>query len=230
MLETSANKLEIRFSDGLLTVGEVSQRFVAIPPGTFQRGPTTIVLSQGFWLATTPVTQAFWRTLWGQESPGKFQGDTLPVDSVDWFQAVATCDRLNTALAGITAQLPTTFEWEYAARAGGPADPPADIDAWAWHQATSGGTTQPVGRLRANAWGLHDMLGNIWEWCRDWKGTVPEGVLTDPEGPSDGFKRAVRGGSWSIPPQSCRCDHEGGDPPEARLANLGFRLVLRSSG
>ena len=168
----------------------------------------------GFWLAETPLTQGQWEALGEGRPPGQFRGCDLPVECVDWPTATVVCDRIGVRL-GQRGGLPTSAGWEYAARAGGPADPPQPLDEHAWHAGNSGGSPRPVGLLRANPWGLYDMLGNLWEWCSDW-------AVTDP--PQQ--KLCVRGGSWSIPPQHCRADRAGGDPPTNRLPNLGFRPAL----
>lgn len=169
----------------------------------------------GFWLADVPLTQGQWRAL-GEagEPPGQFRSDDRPVESLDWPTALAVAERIGQRL-GRRGGLPTSAAWEHAYRAGGTMDVPQPLDDHAWHAGTSGGMTQPVGLLRANAWGLYDMLGNLWEWCADW-------AVTDP--PEQ--KRCVRGGSWSIPGHLCRADRPGGDPPANRLPNLGFRPAL----
>ena len=85
--------------------------------------------------------------------------------------------------------------------------------------------TAPVGSYPPNAWGLYDMLGNVWEWCGDWYGEYPTGRVTDPSGPATGTSRVLRGGSWRIAPRGVRSAHRSRDDPGVRDDCCGFRLV-----
>jgi formylglycine-generating enzyme required for sulfatase activity len=140
-------------------------------------------------------------------------------------------------------RLPTEAEWEYAARAGtttatnlgnldaghlGCQQPNAALDSIAWYCGNSGGATHAVGGKEANAWGLYDMLGNVWEWCGDWHGDYPAGSATDPWGPSGGSDRVDRGGSWYVGARFARaaCRDRGG--PGGRGGGLGLRPVRSS--
>jgi formylglycine-generating enzyme required for sulfatase activity len=132
-------------------------------------------------------------------------------------------------------RLPTEAEWEYAARAGtveasynGPVGEvdcgfDASLDPIAWHCGNSGDTAHPVGRKRANPWGLYDMLGNVWEWSWDWYAGYPAGAAQDPQGPAAGGDRVLRGGSWYNNGQSVRAASRPGNLPGNRYDNLGFR-------
>jgi outer membrane protein assembly factor BamB len=221
--------------------------FVWIPPGTFVMGspPTeegrdsdeiqhTVTLTQGFWLSDHEVTQAEYRAVMGN-NPSVFNGDTLPVESVSWEDAVLYCQKLTErerASGRITAQqayrLPTEAEWEYAARAGTTGARHGDLDAIAWYSANSGGQTRPVKQKQPNAWGLHDMLGNVWEWCGDWYGAYPTGSVTDPPSPGSGSYRVYRGGSWIRGAGLARSASRNGDVPGFRSDYLGFRPALSS--
>jgi formylglycine-generating enzyme required for sulfatase activity len=123
-------------------------------------------------------------------------------------------------------RLPTEAEWECAARAGtthvyAGGD---DVDAVAWHRGNSGSTTHPVGRKHANAWGLHDMSGNVWEWCHDLHGAYPDDTAVDPIGPAFGPDRVRRGGSWGSESGSARVANRKKNDPGHRHVYLGFRL------
>lgn len=144
-------------------------------------------------------------------------------------------------------RLPTESEWEYAARAGtttafytgaitytgtSPVDPALDLAGWYGGNSDTGDgeKTHPVGQKQANAWGLYDMHGNIWEWCSDWNETYPGTVTdpTDPTGPSSGTLRVLRGGSWSRSARNCRAANRDGHFPAFRFLNYGFRPARSS--
>jgi formylglycine-generating enzyme required for sulfatase activity len=184
--------------------------------------------------------------------PGFTQTDEHPVTNVSWNDAVAFCEWLSTR-EETTYRLPTEAEWEYACRAGtttpysSGADPEtlaavgnvADGTArvkfpnWATIASRDGYVfTAPVGRFRANAWGLHDMHGNIWEWCRDgyddrYYQQSPDG---DPTGPSQASSRVYRGGSWGDDPRYARSARRVGVKPDYRYYDLGFRVARVQPG
>jgi formylglycine-generating enzyme required for sulfatase activity/tRNA A-37 threonylcarbamoyl transferase component Bud32 len=219
-------------------------------------GAHEVVISRAFWLGAAPVTQGEWQALMGS-SPSHFMGLNRPVEMVSWFDAIAYCNALSAARGlepayvltdvigqpaspGFSAKvawrgvghpgyrLPTESEWEYACR-GGTADADASIQEIAWCRDTSGGETHPVGRKKPNAFGLHDMLGNVWEWCWDWYGTYPTGTVVDPVGPPTGRGRVDRGGGWDSEPLFCRPADRDGFIPGSRNRNLGFRVARTST-
>jgi formylglycine-generating enzyme required for sulfatase activity len=206
-------------------------------------------LTRAYAMATTPVTQALYQAVMGT-NPSNFkdgaEAPQRPVEQVSWFDAVRFCNALSVKV-GLRAayeigsgdapsvraidgadgfRLPTEAEWECAARAGAVhvyagGD---DLDAVAWHSGNSGRTTHAVGQKRANAWGLHDVSGNVWEWCHDWYGDYASGVATDPQGAASGSSRVARGGGWGVNAQNARVARRFGYAPGSRYDFLGFRL------
>ena len=119
-------------------------------------------------------------------------------------------------------RLLTEAEWEYAARAGTTAARYGDLDQVAWYDGNSGGKTHPVAQKAPNAWGLYDMLGNVWEWCSDWYGEYKE-EKNDPTGPASGESKVLRGGSWLSNPRRVRVSDRNVLVPSDRIDNVGFR-------
>ena len=101
-----------------------------------------------------------------------------------------------------------------------------DIEEVAWYSQNSGGGTHAVGGKKDNGIGIHDMSGNVWEWCQDWYGDYPEGLETDPTGPQSGTGRVLRGGSWLGDARPCRSSNRFWNSPALRYARNGFRLVF----
>ena len=224
---------ELRVFDGM--------EFVRIPAGEFQMGSagpeaddweqpvTRVQISRGFWLGKHEVTQAVWREVMGA-NPAEFTGcGRRPVESVSWNDVQDFIRRLNARSGGDHYRLPTEAEWEYAARAGTTGERyAADLDAIAWYGGNSGGRTHPVGTKAPNPWGLHDMLGNVWELVQDWHGEYPGGFITDPRGPADppmGRHRVGRGGSWGGRETCCRASQRSRPPTSFFFNFLGFRLL-----
>ncbi len=219
--------------------------FLWIAPGTFTMGsPTTeperfgdenlhtVALTQGFWMSDHEVTQAEFDAIMGS-TPSGFKGDSArPVETVTWNQAVYYCLKLTErerAAGRITDQqayrLPTESEWEYAARAGTTGPRYGELDAIAWWAGNSDGQTHPVKQKAPNAWGLHDMIGNVAEWCSDWRGPYPIGSTTNPEGPRTGTQRVARGGSWMNEGSNLRSAFRSGDVADKGFKHVGFRVV-----
>ena len=192
-----------------------------------ERPVTRVRISRAFELGKYEVTQSEWQAVMGT-NPSSFSGcGRCPVDKVSWNDAQEFIRRLN-ARAGVTRyRLPTEAAWEYAARAGASGDRYAgNLDAIAWYDENSGDRTHPVGQKRPNAFGLHDMLGNVYEWVQDWFGGYPGGSVTDPQGPGLSSQRVSRGGSWRYVAGSGRVsDRFFVPPPDYRSNFLGFRLL-----
>ena len=152
-------------------------------------------------------------------------GTTLAAENLSWDDCQGFMAKLQEK-TGRKFVLPTEAQWEYACRAGTTGDYAGNLDAMAWYNQNSGGTTHPVGQKQPNAWGLYDMHGNVWEWCRDWYGNYPGGSVTDPTGPPQGSLRVIRGGCWGFVAGYCRSAFRGRIDPGIRYVDLGFRLAL----
>lgn len=230
------------------TIADLGIELLWVEPGTFTMGsapnepgrhkaegpPVRVNLTQGFWLGRTEVTQAQYQAIAGT-NPSTFQaaGPDAPVERVSWIDAMAYCRKLTEREraagrlpAGHIFTLPTEAQWEYAYRAGTTGTYPGEPDAMGWNAGNSGGTTHPVGRKQANAWGFHDMGGNVLEWCRDWYGDYPRGAATDPSGPERGYYRIARGGSWRMDVAVSRSAARAGGSAGRLDYTLGFRLAL----
>ena len=201
-----------------------------------------VTLTHSFWLKATEVTQGEWESLMGG-NPSSFGscGADCPVEDVSWYDAVGYCNALSAqqglakcyevdgyavTFAGLDCpgyRFPTEAEWEYAARAGTTGARYGDLDAVAWYDSNSGGKPHPVGKKQANAWGLYDMLGNVWEWCHDWYVDDAAGPATDPSGPSVGSNRVLRGGSWISDAVFARAASRNCYSPGFRNFYLGLR-------
>jgi formylglycine-generating enzyme required for sulfatase activity len=205
-----------------------------------------VTLTQGFWLGKYEVTQRQWQAIMG-DNPSWFHPKeivrwqfwkwqvpvwrkdflvnrwSLPVECVSWDDCQEFCQK-----AGPGFRLPTVAEWEYACRAGstGPYGGTGVLDEMGWYRDNSGGKPHPIGRKRPNAWGLHDMHGNVWEWCQDWDGDYPTGAETDPTGPATGAARVRRGGGWSDYDLFCRAAFQFSFLPDRKCGFQGFRVVL----
>jgi formylglycine-generating enzyme required for sulfatase activity len=195
-----------------------------------------VKISKPFYLGVCEVTQAEYGRVMGQD-PSKFKGDpNRPVEQVNWNDAVEFCQRLSASprekAAGALYRLPTEAEWEFACRAGTMTrysfgDAATGLTQHAWWKDNSQDQTHPVGQLRPNAWGLSDMLGNVWEWCQDWLGDryYAASPLDDPTGASGGSDRVSRGGGWYFDASFCRVACRRGFTPDYRYGCLGFRLA-----
>jgi formylglycine-generating enzyme required for sulfatase activity len=136
--------------------------------------------------------------------------------------------------SGITYRLPTEAEWEYAARSGGTQEKYAgtsngsSLGSFAWYNVNSDRQTHAVGLKKPNSIGLHDMSGNVWEWCSDWYGGnyYAQSMRNNPQGPSTGKYRVIRGGEWGLPGMLTRVTYRDAAKPDTRKNSIGFRLVL----
>lgn len=218
---------------------QIAADLVAIAGGTFLMGndaqlrerPTHLVTIADFQLSKYPVTQAQWLAVMG-ENPSQFQTSAAhPVDSVSWEMAQEFLQRLN-ALSGQKYRLPRETEWEYAARGGQLAKGHAyagsdDLGAVAWFNGNSGFQTHPVGGKSPNELGLHDLCGNVWEWCADRVPKdydQPDRIPTWEENDRSN-DRVLRGGSYINYAVFCRCTYRWIDRPDNVEPYLGLRLA-----
>lgn len=217
---------------------KTGMEFLLVPPGEYMRGASSgdgeasddekpahrVRITKAFYLGRYEMTQGEWRKATEESNPSHFKAsDRHPVDSMSWD----TVDKIARSLG---CRLPAEAEWEYAGRAGTTASRYGNPDDVAWHPGNSGGKTHPVGEKPANALGFHDMLGNVWEWCSDWYSSDAyrscAGGVADPQGPSSGGLRLLRGGSWDISPRYCRVSDRHGNVPADVYYGVGVRLAM----
>jgi formylglycine-generating enzyme required for sulfatase activity len=225
----------------LVIAAGVKMTFCWCPPGEFLMGShknekgryinedqVHVILSQGFWMAKTQVTQKQWVAIMNN-NPSEYKGDNLPVEMVSWGDAKKFLKKLNAKIGNIAGKkmiLPTEAQWEYACRAGelGPYSG-GTVDEVAWYEDYTGDKTHPVGMKKPNAWGLHDMHGNVWEWCSDRYAVELLGGI-DPSGPASGVNRVIRGASWGNPPVQCRSACRWSEYQSFSNFYLGFRPAM----
>lgn len=223
------------------TVNGVQFTMVEVGGGTFTMGATSeqgsdawdeetpahqVTLSD-YYIGQTEVTQALWEAVMGS-NPSDHRGDNLPVEQVSWDDCQVFIQELN-QLTGKQFRLPTEAEWEYAARggrksrgykyAGG-----NNIDSVAWCDGNSGNETHPVATKQANELGIYDMSGNVLEWCSDWCGDYTSSSQSDPQGPSSGLYRVIRGGCYYNFARNCRVSYRISNTLDYRSGYLGLRL------
>ena len=212
--------------------------FVWVPAGEFQMGSTSseagrderpvtqVRISRGFWMGKYEVTQAQWEAVIGSNPSGfKNCGLDCPVEQVSWQDVQEFIRKLNERGSGNRYRLPTEAEWEYAARAGTTGDRYGSLDAIAWWSDNSDSRTHQVGQKAPNAWGLRDMLGNVWEWVQDGYDDYPGGTVTDPVGSGSGLPRNFRGGGWGSHSGRCRSTYRFSVEATLFDIDVGFRLA-----
>ena len=200
--------------------------FVFVKGGCYQMGdvlgddekPVHEVCVDDLYMGRYDVTQGQWKMIMG-ENPSRFSscGDNCPVEQISWNDVQEFIGKLNSHSGISKYRLPTEAEWEYAARSGGKAERFAggnDVENVAWYEANSRSHhTHPVGEKAANGLGLYDMSGNVWQWTSDWYNGkyYSNSPRNNPQGPSSGWSRVIRGGSW--------CELQ---PPDVRAARRRY--------
>lgn len=226
------------------TVNGVSFRMIPVEGGTFMMGsteeqgwdadddeyPVHKVTLSSYSIGETEVTQTLWQAVMGS-NPGYFILDmNRPIEQVSWDSCQEFIAKLN-QMTGKNFRLPTEAEWEYAARGGkkshGYKYSGSDIiDDVAWYLSNSSSTTHAVASKAPNELGLFDMSGNVLEWCLDWYGNYSNSVQINPTGPSTGYCRVLRGGSWYPAAKLCRVSCRSNNMPGGYFNDRGLRLAL----
>lgn len=229
----------------------VAFRMIPVEGGTFTMGatpeqqnpdddekPTHRVTLSSYMIGETEVTQELWQAVMGS-NPSYFKGNNNPVEKVSWNDCQDFVRKLN-SLTVQTFRLPTEAEWEFAARGGNKSkgyqySGSNNLRDVAWYgqwdgntydNGNSGEKTHPVATKAPNELGIYDMSGNVCEWCQDWYGSYSSSAQTNPQGPSSGSYRVIRGGGWGDGAMFCRSAIRGNDRPGLRYYSLGLRLVL----
>ena len=230
--------------------GGGTMEFVWIEPGSYLRGSPLdesnrrseegpqhqVTLTRGFWLGKFEVTQKQWALVmdtepWSREDHVELD-DHRPAVYLSWGDVQLLLGALNSDAGESLYRLPTEAEWEFAARAGTStpwsfADGTAAAHAWTFENTWDMGleSAQPGGTLLPNPWGLHDMHGNVYEWCDDWFGPYEGTPQSDPAGPDEGADRVARGGGFDDQRRSSRSAARFAFTPTRRFDNVGVRLV-----
>ncbi|MBO7724073.1 MAG: SUMF1/EgtB/PvdO family nonheme iron enzyme [Paludibacteraceae bacterium] len=193
--------------------------------------PAHRVTVNSYYIGETEVTQELWSAVMGR-NPSYYTGSQRPVEQVSWNDCQKFINKLN-QLTGRKFRLPTEAEWEYAARGGKKSKAykysgSNTLDNVAWYTNNSGNQTHNVKTKFPNELGIYDMSGNVREWCQDWYGSgyYANSPQANPTGPSSGFYRVLRGGSWLSFAQNCRVARRSSNTPSLSSGNVGFRLIL----
>ena len=190
-----------------------------------------VTLTQPFYMGKFSVTQEQYQAMTGA-TPSYFKGKANPVEQVSWDNAQAFCKKV-TEQTKQAVRLPREAEWEFACRAGTTTtyhsgDAESDLARVAWYDVNSKNTTHPVGQKEANAFGLYDMHGNVWQWCQDcWdENYYSKSPAENPQGPDQGALRVLRGGSCIGDHGLCRSAYRRRGGPGGRVIGWGFRVVV----
>jgi formylglycine-generating enzyme required for sulfatase activity len=218
------------------TINGLNLKMIFVDGGTFAMGSNDgeyyehNVTLDSYYIGETEITQAQWRAIMGS-NPSSYTGNNRPVENVSWNDAQEFCKKLS-ALTGKKYVLPTEAQWEYAARGGNKSkgytySGSNNIDEVAKYGSSSGGHSN-VKSKKPNELGIYDMSGNVWEWCSDWYNYsyYSSSPQTNPQGPSSGSRRVLRGGSWdSSLTRFCCVAFRNNPYPSDRYSKYGFRIV-----
>lgn len=222
-------------------VGDVYMDYCYISSGSMALGSTPdnkmrsrdgqrfeVVFENHFWMARTQVTQKQYQTIMNRQ-PSVFSGPDHPVENVSWEDAQEFVERLNKRAIlpkRWSFSLPSEMQWEYACKAGTQSEySGGSLDEVGWYSSNSKSKTQPVAFKKPNPWGLHDMHGNVWEWCSDWF-TSQFLTETDPGRAFMGIMKVKRGGSWGSGAEECKSSSRRGSSPTEKNSLTGFRTVI----
>jgi formylglycine-generating enzyme required for sulfatase activity len=233
-IPNATNLILIRVNAGNFKMGSPEGE----PERDANEEPHNVVISRPYWLGKFEVTQAQWRAVMG-DNPAYFLsvGGTAPMENINWFAALRFCKELTRQERekgrlpeGYEYTLPTEAEWEYACRAGttgrfGIKDS-TSFHEDANYRVSNKKSSVRVGSYEPNAWGFHDMHGNVAEWCFDRYHAYSSIVATDPVGGEIGGERVRRGGSWDSPSRFCRSAARDKADPFTRNNTIGFRVAL----
>jgi formylglycine-generating enzyme required for sulfatase activity len=236
--------------NGQTYTNSIGIEFILIPAGSFIMGEALrtecntcnaapdetprrkVLITKPFYIGRYEVTQLQWLAVM-DSNPSHFKGDMRPVESVSWNNVQLFIHALNVREKTTAYRLPTEAEWEYAARAGSVTaysygEDASELADYGWYVMNSKLKTHPIGQLAPNPWGLCDMHGNVYEWCRDlYLADYYSGApVKDPTGPAAGDgKRVRRGGYWGSSARILRSSDRDSLSPEIAAGNTGFRLV-----
>jgi formylglycine-generating enzyme required for sulfatase activity len=209
--------------------------FVKVKGGTFTMGSKALedatphkVKVRTFYMQKTEVTQELWEAVMGSNPSSDQTSKDNPVTDVSWDDCQEFIKKLN-SLTGKKHRLPTEAEWEYAARGGKLSkgykySGSDDLNEVAWYYVNSNDKVHPVAKKKPNELGIYDMSSNVLEWCADWYGDYNLKVLKDPNGPTNGTFKIMRGGSWDDSAERCLVARRDYGYPVGRSKYGGFRL------
>ena len=216
----------VHVEGGMFTMGCTSDQW---PDHRRNEAPVHEVTLSGYYIGQTEVTQELWNAVMGK-NPSKFIDPQRPVETVSMFACAEFVDKLS-ELTGKVFRLPTEAEWEFAARGGNKSrhykySGSNEVDDVAWYAGNSGLESHPVATKAPNELGIHDMSGNVLEWCMDWYYYYTQDPCVNPVGPDSGDENVYRGGCWESDACFCRNATRDKLDPDTAMNVLGLRVVM----